>query len=187
MTMISGALRRAPPLGLILAMLIFVAASALTWRALNEPIATGALHVTQGQASDSDISNDAADRISEAPDVAETYTETLQRPLFFAGRQPPGREPEIKPKQAEKAVAQKIERPARSLPPGLELVGIVNTGRDGQGPRALIRSAARPTGKWFVTGAEIGDWQIARISGSSVTIEADGERRVLRLFQGRGG
>lgn len=97
--------------------------------------------------------------------AVESFTETVERPLFWSTR---------KPKPAE-AVA------AAAGPPGVELrlVGVMQ-GANGK-PRALIVSPQQPHGRWLEEGGEFEGWRLTRIGANTISVESGGRRHELRM------
>lgn len=92
--------------------------------------------------------------------TAEQFQETVGRPLFNPGR---------RPVQRDEATAKdpKVESSE------LRLIGIMKSGK--QPPRALLRFANEPTGKWIAEGAEFNGWKLRKVNARSVIVQA-GER-----------
>jgi len=100
----------------------------------------------------------------------EQLQEIVSRPLFNPTRRPVERtEP-----AAAAARAPKVE-PAR-----LRLVGVMMT--EGGAPRALIRYADEPTGRWIAEGGEYHGWTLTKVNEGSVIVEAGGRSLELMLF-----
>jgi hypothetical protein len=98
----------------------------------------------------------------------EQFRETIGRPLFTPNRRPVQR-PETAARMASKA------EPAR-----LRLVGVLKP--DDGPPRALIRFADEPVGKWIAEGGEYHGWTVTKVNDGSVTVEAGGRTLELILF-----
>ena len=119
--------------------------------------------------------------IEEAPNAPEAaspgaFPETLQRPLFRSSRRPPD---PAKPQVAARP-SRAAPRQVARLPEDLELVGIMK--ESGRAERALIRSAASPTGTWIEVGYVLNGWRLSRIESSSILFETDGQKQTLSLF-----
>jgi hypothetical protein len=99
---------------------------------------------------------------------SEQLNETVARPLFNPTRRPMDR-PE--------AVAV---RPPKVEPAKLRLVGVMKP--DGAPPRALIRFADDPTGRWVAEGSEYHGWTLTKVNEGSVIVEAGGRTQELLLF-----
>jgi hypothetical protein len=99
----------------------------------------------------------------------ESFTETLERPLFWPSRRP--------------AVGAKPEVAVPSVPTetsgDLRLAGVMSGGRGRA--RALIVSPQFPAGRWLEVGGEIDGWRLTRIENAVVSLEAAGRRQELRL------
>jgi hypothetical protein len=98
----------------------------------------------------------------------EQLQETAGRPLFNPTRRPVQR--------AETAAvrAPKVE------PAKLRLVGVMKP--DDGPPRALIRFADDPTGRWVAEGSEYHGWTLTKVNDGSVIVEAGGRTQELMLF-----
>jgi hypothetical protein len=99
---------------------------------------------------------------------AEQFQETVGRPLFNPTRRP------VERPEAAAVRAPKVE-PAR-----LRLVGVMKP-NDGP-PRALIRFADEPTGRWVAEGSEYHGWTLTKVNEGSVTVAAGGRTQELMLF-----
>jgi hypothetical protein len=65
-------------------------------------------------------------------------------------------------------------------PAKLRLVGVMKP--DDGPPRALIRYADEPTGRWVAEGSEYHGWTLTKVNEGSVTVEAGGRTEELMLF-----
>jgi hypothetical protein len=99
--------------------------------------------------------------------TAEQYPETVGRPLFNPTRRPVQRVEPV-------ARAPKVE------PAKLRLVGVMKA--DEGPPRALIRFADEPTGRWISEGGEYHGWTLTKVNEGSVIVEAAGRTQELMLF-----
>ena len=50
-----------------------------------------------------------------------------------------------------------------------------------QPPRALLRSANEPTGKWIAEGAEFNGWKLRKVNERSVILQSGGRSQELKL------
>jgi hypothetical protein len=100
----------------------------------------------------------------------EQLQETVGRPLFNPSRRPVQR--------AEPAAA--AARASRVEHARLRLVGVMKP--DDGPPRALIRYADEPTGRWVAEGSEYRGWTLIKVNEGSVTVEAGGRTEELMLF-----
>jgi len=98
----------------------------------------------------------------------EQFPETVGRPLFNPSRRP------VQRTEAAARVPPKAE-PAR-----LRLVGVMKA--DDGPPRALIRFADEPAGKWIAEGVEYHGWTLIKVNEASVIVEAGGRTQELVLF-----
>jgi len=100
----------------------------------------------------------------------EQFQETVGRPLFNPSRQPVQRaDPAAAAGRAPKAELAR-----------LRLVGVMKP--DDGPPRALIRYADEPTGRWVAEGSEYHGWTLTKVNEGSVTVEAGGRTQELMLF-----
>ena len=102
--------------------------------------------------------------------MAEQFQETVGRPLFNPSRRP----------------VQREETTARDLTVGtgeLRLIGVMKS--VDQPPRALIRSANEPTGKWIAEGAELNGWKLSKVNARSVIVQAGERSQELTLATAR--
>jgi len=91
---------------------------------------------------------------------AEQFQETVGRPLFNPGRRP----------------VQRVDTAAKEPkvePSELRLIGVMKSAN--RPPRALLRFANEPTGKWIAEGAEFNGWKLRKVNERSVIVQA-GER-----------
>jgi len=114
--------------------------------------------------------------------VLEDREEVLARPLF---------RPDRRPWQPRLADASSVNPPLTSAPldttlppPDIRLLGII---RAGVTARALIRSGATPTGKWYVRGDQVEGWRLSDVAKDRIVIEARGQRQELALDRSGGG
>jgi hypothetical protein len=98
--------------------------------------------------------------------TADELRDTAARPLFNPSRRPVQR----------KETAQDAPRAAVS---GLRLVGVMKSA--GQPPRALLRSANAPTGKWIAEGAELNGWKLLEVGERSVVLQSGPRSYELKL------
>ena len=112
---------------------------------------------------------------ADARSIGE-FPETTARPIFFAGRRVPE-----KPKSKVVVVEVKPVAAVASLPlpEPLRLLGIMDAG---DGRSALVRTTQDPQGVWMAVGDEYRGWQLREIQDEKVVVEAQGERRELRLY-----
>jgi hypothetical protein len=99
--------------------------------------------------------------------TAEQFQETVNRPLFNPSRRP----------------VQRAEPPARAPkvePAKLRLVGVMKV--DDGPPRALIRFADEPSGRWIAEGGAYHGWTLTKVNEGSVIVEAGGRTQELMLF-----
>ena len=101
---------------------------------------------------------------------AAVFQQSIERPLFVAGRRPPP-----SPDTREDAAGAPNGT-------GLSLVGVM---QDGSGPpRALIRWPDQPS-TWVGVGEQVRGWRISTIDGTRVVIEGTGGRQELSLYRPR--
>jgi len=98
----------------------------------------------------------------------EQLQETVGRPLFNPTRRP------VQRTETAAVRAPKVE-PAR-----LRLVGVMKP--DDGPPRALIRFADEPAGRWIAEGSEYHGWTLTKVNEGSVIVEAGGRTQELMLF-----
>ena len=108
---------------------------------------------------------------------AQSYPETLARPLFRKTRRPP--EPDRPPQVTGPARA--APRQIARLPENLELVGIMK--ESGRGERALIRFGASPIGQWVEIGHVLEGWRLSRIDPGGIVFQAEGQEQRLTLHR----
>jgi hypothetical protein len=99
----------------------------------------------------------------------EQLQETVGRPLFNPSRRP-----------VQRAEPGAAARASRVEPAKLRLVGVMKP--DDGPPRALIRYADEPTGRWVAEGSEYHGWTLTKVNEGSVTVEAGGRTEELMLF-----
>ena len=97
----------------------------------------------------------------------EQFQEAVDRPLFNPGRKPVQR-------------SQTATRAPKMAPARLRLVGVMKP--DDGPPRALIRFADEPAGRWIAEGDEYHGWTLTKVNDGSVTVKAGGRTEVLMLF-----
>ena len=94
----------------------------------------------------------------------DLFQQTVVRPLFDPGRRPVQRDKD--------ALSEaKVDTSA------LRLIGIMKP--DGAPPRALIRVADEPTGKWIAEGATFDGWTLRKVNARSVIVETGGRAQEL--------
>jgi hypothetical protein len=146
------------------------AAGLLAWldfNLLQSPVDTSAIAPPPGKAEVRPLPNPppATALDKRSPDQLQ---ETVGRPLFSPTRRP------LQRTEPAAAHAPKVE-PAR-----LRLVGVMKA--DDGPPRALIRSADEPTGRWIAEGSEYQGWTLTKVNEGSVIVEAGGRTQELMLF-----
>jgi hypothetical protein len=94
----------------------------------------------------------------------EQFQQTVARPLFDPSRRPVQRD-------------RNIPAEAKVDSPELRLIGIMKS--DGAPPRALIRVADEPTGKWIAEGATFNGWTLRKVRARSVIVESSGRTQEL--------
>ena len=99
---------------------------------------------------------------------AEQFQEAVSRPLFNPSRRPVQRT----------ETAARV--PPKAEPAKLRLVGVMKA--DDGPPRALIRFAGEPTGRWIAEGGEYHGWTLTKVNDGSVIVEAGGRPQELMLF-----
>jgi len=102
--------------------------------------------------------------------TAEQFQETVGRPLFNPNRRPVQR-------HATTTKEPKLESSE------LRLIGVMKSAN--QPPRALIRLANEPTGKWIAEGAEFNGWKLRKVNERSVVVQAGDRLQELNLSTGR--
>jgi len=100
----------------------------------------------------------------------EQLQETVGRPLFNPTRRAVQR--------AEMTAA--VPRAPKVEPARLRLVGVMKP--DDGPPRALIRFADEPAGRWIAEGSEYHGWILTKVNDGSVIVEAGGRTQELMLF-----
>ena len=100
--------------------------------------------------------------------TAEQFQEAVSRPLFNPSRRPVQRT----------ETAARV--PPKAEPAKLRLVGVMKA--DDGPPRALIRFAEEPTGRWIAEGGEYHGWTLTKVNDGSVIVEAGGRTQELMLF-----
>jgi hypothetical protein len=98
----------------------------------------------------------------------EQFPEIVGRPLFNPSRRP------VQPAEPAVVRAPKME------PSKLRLVGVMKP--DEGPPRALIRYADEPAGRWIAEGGEYRGWTLTKVNENSVIVEAGGRTQELMLF-----
>jgi hypothetical protein len=96
----------------------------------------------------------------------DQFRETVGRPLFNPTRKPVER-------------AQVAAGRPKAEPVDLRLIGIMKVPNGP--PRALLRSADEPTGKWIAEGAEIAGWRLKKIDDRSVVVQSGARSEELIL------
>jgi hypothetical protein len=137
------------------------------------PAAAPAVHYPLGKVK---AAKEAVLELAPAPRSIAEFSETTTKPIFFSGRRAPEK-PKPKPVVIEaKAVPAPIAVPA---PEPLRLVGVMgNAG----GRSILVRSSTDTSGTWLRVGDEYRGWQLREVSIDRAVVEAQGERRELRLY-----
>jgi hypothetical protein len=97
--------------------------------------------------------------------TADDFRETVRRPLFNPDRRPVERK--------ETAAEPKAEVS------DLRLVGVMKAAN--QPPRALLRSADAPNGKWIAEGGEYNGWKLRKVNERSVILQSGGRSQELQL------
>jgi hypothetical protein len=98
--------------------------------------------------------------------TADDFRETVGRPLFNPDRRPVERK--------ETAAAE-----PKTEANGLRLVGVMKAAN--QPPRALLRSATEPNGKWIAEGGEFNGWKLSKVNERSVVLQSGGRSQELQL------
>jgi hypothetical protein len=118
----------------------------------------------------------AAEQITPAQQFAplSDYRATLERPLFYPGRQLPN--------EAAVSAEDPADNEALPLPPSsgsrLTLSAVIEE----NGKRsALLTAPGQATGTRLQEGERIGDWRLMSITEDSVILEANGRREQLPL------
>jgi hypothetical protein len=145
------------------------AAGVLAWlnyNLLQDPVDTSPVTPPQGKV-------EGRPQHSPKPTTAldkrtpEQFQETVSRPLFNPSRRPVQR-------------SETVARAPKAEPPKLRLVGVMKP--DDGPPRALIRFADEPTGRWIAEGAEYHGWTLTKVNEGSVIVEAGGRTQEIMLF-----
>jgi hypothetical protein len=66
----------------------------------------------------------------------------------------------------------------------LRLIGVMKSA--GRPPRALLRSANEPTGKWIAQGTELNGWKLLEVGERSVVLQSGPRSHELKLIAPRG-
>ncbi|HEX5998256.1 MAG TPA: hypothetical protein VFZ16_02485 [Hyphomicrobiaceae bacterium] len=98
----------------------------------------------------------------------EQLAETVGRPLFHPSRRP------VQRTEAAASSERTAEPPSK-----LRLIGIVRIAH--QPPRALIRFAGEPMGKWLAEGAEHKGWRLSKVNARSVMVQSGQRAHELTL------
>ena len=98
--------------------------------------------------------------------TADEFRDTVRRPLFNPDRRPVER-------KETAAAAPKAEAS------DLRLVGVMKAAN--QPPRALLRSANKPNGKWIAEGGEFNGWKLRKVNERSVILQSGGRSQELQL------
>jgi hypothetical protein len=101
-----------------------------------------------------------------AKKAAEQFQETVGRPLFNPNRRPVERK--------DTAAAE-----PKTEASDFRLVGVMKAA--GQPPRALLRSANAPTGKWIAEGAEFNGWRLRQVNERGVILQSGARSQELKL------
>jgi hypothetical protein len=145
------------------------AAGLLAWldfHLLHSPVDISPVRPPAGKA-EAGVQHSAQPATALDKKTAEQFGETVSRPLFNPSRRPVQRtEPVVRAPKAE--------------PAKLRLVGVMKA--DEGPPRALIRFADEPTGRWIAEGGEYHGWTLTKVNEGSVIVEAAGRTQELMLF-----
>ena len=114
--------------------------------------------------------SDGPDRFRLDGVRVESFSQTLERPLFWPTR---------RPKSETVAPVVAPTPPPEPVGLALRLVGVLK-GDDGK-PRALIVSPQQPNGRWLEEGGEVDGWRLTRIGNAAVSVESGGRRHELRM------
>lgn len=109
--------------------------------------------------------------IAELPPIEE-FSAFVEQPLFIEGRQP----------LPEETEATTSEPEVEKKPPDIRLTGIIDTPEAGQ--IILVQDQSNKTLR-FKPGDIIDGWRVAEPAETHVTLERDGETRVLELIKPR--
>lgn len=144
-----------------------------TYAVDTTPTPVGGANSTAGK----DLADkDMATALTQDVRSAGEFPETTARPIFFSGRR-------VLEKSKPKidVVEVKPADVAVGLPPPepLRLFGIMGAG---SGRSALVRTMQDPQGVWMAAGDEYRGWKLREIFDDKVVVEAQGERRELRLY-----
>ncbi|MGH6691731.1 MAG: hypothetical protein ACREF4_13755 [Gammaproteobacteria bacterium] len=96
--------------------------------------------------------------------TADEFRDTVRRPLF---------NPDRRPIERKETAAPKAEAS------DLRLVGVMKAAN--QPPRALLRSAGEPNGKWVAEGGEFNGWKLSKVNERSVVLQSGGRSQDLQL------
>jgi len=146
------------------------AAGVLAWldvQLLQSPVDVSPVAPSQGKAESRPQQNPQPATALDKR-TPEQFAETVGRPLFNPSR---------RPVQRTEAAAR---LPPKAEPARLRLVGVMKA--DDGPPRALIRFADEPAGKWIAEGGEYHGWTLIKVNEASVTVEAGGRTLELVLF-----
>lgn len=101
---------------------------------------------------------------------AGSFSETVSRPIFNAGR---------KPVERQQPAAAAIVGPE-----DLRLVGILQTASGTK--RALIRTGGDSKGQWLVEGGAVSGWTVKSIGPRSVVVASGGRDYEIAMSKGAG-
>jgi hypothetical protein len=106
--------------------------------------------------------------------TARNFNDIVERPLFSRSRRP-----FVLPPPEVIAPAPEISEPVQvAAEPQLTLQGVYI---QGQVRRALILSTESPA-QWQGVGDDISGWNITEIGANGITLEAQGQTRLLKLY-----
>ena len=116
------------------------------------------------------------------PAPAESFSQSLARPIFSRARRPYQPPQPALPGPPPAPVPAIV--PPRQAEEGIVLLGIM---LNGDTRRALLRLKAFPGGKWVTLGEEVNGWQLSEVAQDRAMLQADGQRLLLRLYREPGG
>lgn len=146
------------------------AAGVLAWldyRLLQDPVDISPVDPSPGKA-EARPQQDPEPATALDKKRAEQFQETVGRPLFNPSR---------RPVQRSEPVAR---APKKMDPAKLRLVGVMKP--DDGPPRALMRFADEPAGRWIAEGGEYHGWTLTKVNDGSVIVEAGGQTQEIMLF-----
>ncbi|WP_237154331.1 hypothetical protein [Oryzibacter oryziterrae] len=103
-----------------------------------------------------------------------------ERPLFTPSRRAPEAEVDTPPTDPEPAPPTEPDTPDSPNPPNAKLLGILGTDADAI---AVIQDQDAGQTLTLRVGDSIGDWQVAEIGDTSVTLSFEDQTSDLQLFQ----